>query len=896
MEEKKIDARVEALLDQMTLEEMILQTDQYYSHDFTVRNPLGDVVSVDMNKLHSLLRGNSAGSIQSRGMTPAQINEVQAYALNKTRLGIPFLFSEEALHGLCHRDATAFPQQIGLAATFAPDLGRKMGRAIGAEARAMGIHETYSPVMDLIRDPRYGRTEESYGEDTCLCSEFAREVVLGMQGDSLSAPDAVAAEPKHYAGYGAPVAGLNCAPCAMGRHEVFSDCLPVFEAAVREAGAVDVMCSYNAIDGTPVSADYELLTEILRDQWHMRGFVRSDLTAVARLFDNHYLAETRREAMAMGLEAGVDLQLYDFPHDEWQTGLLHLVRTGRLDRQVIRRACGRVLKVKFLLGLFENPYVDESRKARFVHTREHLALAEEIARQSVTLLKNENHLLPLRKDLPAVAVLGPGAGQAVLGDYTTEGKTGVSILEGVRRAVSPDTQVLYDEGCNFLGDAVTPFPDSMLLDESGSPGLTGRYYNGRVPEGDPVMTRNDPVINFNWIMGKPHGSLDAYCFSVRWTGRLVPDESFDGWIGFSTQDSMRLYVDGEMILDGWNQNANRTVPFRFERGKTYALCIEFTNDARGARVIFGYQKKKEDFTSAVQLARKASVAIVCLGDCPETCGENLDRVSLDLPGRQLDFLKDVWETGTPVVLVLQTGRPVTAVWENSHIPAILEAWFPGERGGFAVADILFGNSGPSGRVPITFPRHVGQIPCHYTRRPGGGRRYVEMDWLPLYPFGYGLSYTSFAFSDLALFRSAPAAAGKEAPAGGADDAVIFSGESITAVFSVTNVGERAGTAVPQLYLRDMVSSTVKPLMSLAAFCKTDLQPGETKRVSLEIAPVRMRTLDREFAWHIEPGQFQVILAEDAEHPVMSRFFRVLDAGQDSRSPAGEDCSGDSRTL
>ncbi len=357
----EIDQRVNDLLDRMTLEEMILQTDQYYSHDFTIRNEWNDVVSLDMDKLDSLLHGHSVGSIQTRNMTPAQINQLQAYAL-KSRLGIPFLFSEEALHGFCHRQATAFPQQIGLAATFDPSLGRKMGRAIGTESRAMGVHETYSPVMDLIRDPRYGRTEESYGEDTFLCASFALEVVMGMQGGNLSDPDAIAAEPKHYTGYGAPMAGLNCAPCAMGRHEVFSDALPVFEAAIAEGGAMNVMCSYNAIDGTPVAADHELLTEILRDNWGMRGFVRSDLTAVARLYDNHYLAETRQEAMAMGLEAGVDLQLYDFPHEEWQTGLREQVETGRLDREVIRRACGRVLKVKFMLGLFEHPYVDEERQ------------------------------------------------------------------------------------------------------------------------------------------------------------------------------------------------------------------------------------------------------------------------------------------------------------------------------------------------------------------------------------------------------------------------------------------------------------------------------------------------------------------------------------------------------
>ena len=854
-----VDARVNDLLDRMTLEEMILQTDQYFSHDFTRRNKLDDVEFVDMDKLDSLLRGNSVGSIQMRGMTPDQVNRVQAYAVEKTRLGIPFLFSEEALHGLCHRFATAFPQQIGLAASFNPALGRRMGRAIGTEARAMGIHETYSPVMDLIRDPRYGRTEETYGEDTHLGAAFAREVVKGMQGDHLSDPDAIAAEPKHYAGYGAPVGGLNCAPCALGRHEVFSDALPVFEAAFVDGGAVDVMCSYNAIDGIPVSADHELLTEVLRDQWGMRGFVRTDLTAAARLYDNHYLAETRQEAMAMSLEAGVDLQLYDFPHDEWQTGLKELVERGRLDKAVIRRACGRVLKVKFLLGLFERPYVDESRWKSYVHAPAHLGLAREIARESMTLLKNENHTLPLSKHVKTIALLGPGAGQAMLGDYTAPGKDGVSILQAVKATVSPETTVLYDKGCNFLGDAATPFGPDWLRDEAGEPGLTGRYYNGRAFEGEPVMTRTDRSIDFNWIMSKPHGDLDAYCFSVCWTGRLVPQERFEGYIGFNTQDSMRLYVDGQLILDGWGDknDANQTVPFRFEQGRRYDLRIEFTNDRRGARVVFGYNRAREDFTRAVQLAKQADVAVICAGDSPDTSGENFDRVSLDLPGRQHEFIRAIAATGTPVVLLIQGGRPASITWEQAHIPAILQAWFPGEQGGWAVAETLFGDNNPSGHLPITFPRHVGQIPCHYSRRPGGGRRYVEMDWLPLYPFGYGLSYTSFEFGDLTLSAD-----------------TIAPGESVTASFTVTNTGDREGAAVPQLYIRDMFSSVVKSMKNLAGFSKLTLRPGETRRVSVTISPRAMRTLGRDFKWRVEPGDFRVWLAADAEHPLMSRDFRV----------------------
>ncbi|MBO4299698.1 MAG: glycoside hydrolase family 3 C-terminal domain-containing protein, partial [Clostridia bacterium] len=336
-------------------------------------------------------------------------------------------------------------------------------------------------------------------------------------------------------------------------------------------------------------------------------------------------------------------------------------------------------------------------------------------------------------------------------------------------------------------------------------------------------------------------------------------ESFVGYIGFNTQDSMRLYVDGRLILDGWGEkkDANRTVPFRFEQGRRYSLRSEFTNDRRGARVVFGYIREREDFTRALALAKQADVAVICAGDSPDTSGENFDRVSLDLPGRQSEFIRAVAATGTPVVLLLQSGRPASIVWEQEHIPAILQAWFPGEQGGWAVAETLFGDNNPSGHLPITFPRHVGQIPCHYSRRPGGGRRYVEMDWLPLYPFGYGLSYTSFEFGGLALSAD-----------------VIAPGESVTASFTVTNTGGREGAAVPQLYIRDLFSSVVKPMRTLAGFQKITLKPGETKRVSVDITPRAMRTLGRDFKWRVEPGDFRVWLASDAEHPIMSRDFRV----------------------
>ena len=335
--------------------------------------------------------------------------------------------------------------------------------------------------------------------------------------------------------------------------------------------------------------------------------------------------------------------------------------------------------------------------------------------------------------------------------------------------------------------------------------------------------------------------------------------TMDGCIGLSTQDSMRLYVDDELLIDGWgkDKSADQALDFHFEAGRAYKIRIEFVNDGRGARVIFGYSAGRENFSAAVEAARKADVAILCMGDNEETSGENFDRTDLNLPGRQLELVQAVYATGTPVVLVLQSGRPVTANWENDHLPAILEAWFPGEQGGTAIARTLFGDAIPGGRLPITFPRSVGQIPCHYSRRPGGGKKYVEMDWMPLYPFGYGLTYTTFAYRDLQP-----------------DRAKIAPDESVTVSFTVENTGPFTGDAVPQLYVRDLFSSVVKPERQLAAFTRVTLAPGEKRCITLTVGPRQLRTLGADYVWRVEPGQFELQLGDNAENILLRTDLTV----------------------
>ena len=860
-----VEERLDDLLLRMTLEEKLRQTDQYFVNEFMIMDEANNPVAVDEEALKRIVGDISVGSIQARYVGPELTNQLQKYAVEQTRLGIPFLFSEEGLHCFTDHKATNFPQQICLAATFEPEWGYKMGRAIATEARSYGISETFSPVMDLARDPRYGRTEETYGEDTYLSAEFARETVKGLQGTTLAAPDTVAAEPKHYVGYANPVGGLNCMPSTMGRHDVLAYAMPVFEAAFAEGKATNTMCSYNSIDGTPVAMDRELLTDYLREKFGMPGFVRSDMTAVSMLNTAHCVADTGKEAIRLGMNAGVDLQLYDFPHEEWQGYIRELIETGEMEESVLDEACRRVLRVKFMCGLFDNPYVDESLNAKVVHCQEHQTLAREIAENGAVLLKNENNMLPLdKKACKKIAIVGPQAEVAVLGDYSNDPpmEHRVSLYEGIKMILADagsETEVVYERGCDILGDDIKPMNHWWMRSEDGKDGFTARYYNGSAIEGEPVVTRIDPQINFNWIYTKPHQDVDAKQFCVLWTGTLIPPETFEGNLGLSSLDSMRLFVDEELLVDGWGEgkSANQMVQFTFEKGRKYDIRIEYRNDMRGVRVIFGYNRGNEDYSKAIAAAKEADIVIASLGDSAETSGENFDRVDLNLPGHQLDFLKEIYKANPNVVLVTQTGRPSSITWEQEHVPAILEGFFPGEQGGTALARILFGDVNPSGRLPYSVPRTVGQIPCHYSRIPTGGKRYVEMDWNPLYTFGYGLSYTTFEYSKMKL-------SSHEIPVDG----------SVNVTFTVKNTGKVTGKETAQVYIHDIFASTVKPMKELAGFQKVELAPGESKEITITIGYKQLRTLNAKCEWIVEPGEFEIFLGNNAANVLDQDKFIV----------------------
>lgn len=862
-----VEERITDLLGRMTIKEKVRQLDQYFGASFmSATHPHMDTVmandaTIEWDKVKEVIGDEGIGCIHDLYGTSEVNNELQRYAIERTRLGIPMLFSEEALHGLSRPGCTIFPHAITTASSWNPAIAESIGKAIAAETRSFGIHESFGPVLDLAREPRWGRVEETYGEDTHLAGRMGVAMIKGLQGDSLATDHTIAAEPKHFAVHGVPESGLNQSATSLGLNEIETYYMPVFEDAFTEGGAVNAMCSYNSIDGVPCASDESLLTGVLRGKWNMPGFVRSDLGAISRLQRSHFTAATEQDAIRQALEAGCDMQYYDYPHEVYQSAIVRMVESGEITEATVNEAVCRVLRVKFMLGLFENPYIDVALSGHVVRSAAHGEVALKAAREGIVLLKNEAKTLPLSKSLQHIAVIGPSADVARLGDYTpyVEGFEPVTLLQGIRNSVSSGTKVSYAKGTGILEDELDAIPMGSFIDGSGNLGLHGEYFDNPELVGEPVMTRLDPSIDFNWVIAKPDQRVPSFNFSVRWTGKLVPKHDVSGYIGTVSADSMRLWLDGELIIDGWgkDKSANAIVPIHLEAGRSYDIRLEYCKDTNGVSIILGWNHETASIREAVELAQRSDVVIVALGDDRRTCGEGVDRSSLDLPGKQLDLLKALYETGTPVVLVLQNGRPITISWEAEHIPAILEAWYPGERGGDAMADVLFGDYNPAGRLPISFPRTLGQIPVYYNRRRGGSRFYVEGDNLPLYAFGHGLSYTTFDYDGLQV----------EVAQGLPDPVIQVS-------VNVTNTGGIDGDEVVQLYVGDLVSSIARPDKDLRGFKRIHLKASEQSTVSFSLSGKDLRFLDRNLEWVIEPGVFRIMVGSSSEKLAVSQDFSL----------------------
>jgi beta-glucosidase len=715
--QQPVNVRVADLVRRLSLAEKARQLDLYDGNavlDDDQKAELGRAKTnavFDAQRKGKTLGDLGIGAIHDVYPPPRFYNGLQKCVIQSSRLGIPALFIEEGLHGYVGKNATVFPQSVNLATTWNPELAKKTGAAIAAEARANGVDMILGPVLDIAREPRWGRVEEDFGEDPYLTGTLGLAYVQGMQGSSLDTDHTVIAEPKHFAGHGSPESGLNTSSVHVGEREMRSIMLKSFEPVIRTGGAMGVMAAYHDIDGVPCVGDSWLLNKVLRQEWGFNGFVLSDLGAIRRLRDAHHVVDSAFAAVCLAINSGVDMQFYDFDHKTFQNSIIKGVKTGKISLETLDLAVSRVLRVKFMLGLFEHPFIDETLDQRVRHSQEHLDLSLAVAHQSMCLLKNQDNLLPLKKDVESIAIIGTNANIARLGDYADGVHEGSEqgMLVQIKKMVSPSTKVLFSDG--------------------------------------------------------------------------------------------------------------------------------------------------DDIDQAVALAKQAKVVVMGLGEWNGISGECFDRSDLNLPGKQQALLEAVVKTGVPVVLVLQNGRALTIPWAAEHVPSILEAWYPGELGGRAIAETLFGDNDPGGRLPVSFPHDIGQLPVYYNHFSSKGNNYVNGDDSPQFVFGYGLSYTTFKYDHLKV----------TAPARGSTNDVLVT-------FDLENTGSREGDEVAQLYVHQETSSVVTPVKALKGFTRVHLRPMESKKIQLFLKQADLELWNGDHEWKVEPGEYTVFVGGNSAAGLSSKFI------------------------
>ena len=770
-----------------------------------------------------------------------RIDAIQRYFVEQTRLGIPIIPFEEALHGLRHEGATVFPQAIALAATWDTALVERVSAAAARETRSRGIRMALSPVVNIASDVRWGRVEETYGEDPHLASAMARAFVRAFEGAG------VIATPKHFVA-NVGDGGRDSYPIDWSERLLEEVHFPPFRAAL-DAGARSVMTAYNSVDGSPATQNRWLLNGKLKGEWGFTGFVISDAAATGGATVLHMTEATTAAATKHALEAGLDVVF----QSTWEQHrpYLHAFRRGLIADSVIDAAVARVLRAKFELGLFENPYVDPDSAAYWSGHAEHRALAREAARASIVLLKNDAGVLPLRRDaLRRVAVIGADAVEARLGGYSGPGIAPVSILDGIRAALGAGVEVRYARGAGRgvrEYDVVASEYLASVSDGREVRGLRGEYYANTRLDGEPAIVRVDERLDFHWTFNSPGRGVARDWYSVRWTGKLTVPETGVRRIGIEGDDGYRLWLDGRLLIDNWRKRSygTRLVEVALEPGRAYDLRVEFFETTGNARVRLVWDTGIRDdwraaIDSAVAVARASDVAIVVAG-IEE--GEFRDRAFLSLPGRQEELIEAVAATGTPVVVVLVGGSAITMSRWLERVSAVLMAWYPGEEGGHAVADVLFGAYSPAGRLPITFPIAEGQLPLVYNHKPTGrGDDYLDLTGKPLFPFGHGLSYTTFEYGALAI-----------------EPAEIEPGGRARVRVTVRNTGSVAGDEVVQLYVRDVLASVARPVMELKGFARVHLAPGEQRELAFELGSEHLSMLDADLNRVVEPGVFRIMV-------------------------------------
>ncbi|MEW9571806.1 glycoside hydrolase family 3 C-terminal domain-containing protein [Rhodanobacter sp. Si-c] len=859
--------------------------------------------------------GQRAADLVAQMTLPEKVAQMQNSAPAIPRLGVPaYDWWSEALHGVARAgEATVFPQSIGLAATFDPGLLHQEASAISDEARAKyddfqrrGMRGRYegltfwSPNINIFRDPRWGRGQETYGEDPYLTSRMGVAFVRGLQGDDQAAdsladprnPDKyrkLDATAKHFAVHSGPEPERHRFDVHPDERDLYETYLPAFKAVVQQGGVDAVMGAYNRVDGVPATASQRLLEDTLRKDWGFQGYVVSDCDAVADIYMFHKVVATAEQAAALAVNHGDDLNC-----GTTYATLVKAVHDGLVSEHTIDTAVTRLMLARFRLGMFDPParVPWSTLPLSTIRSPQHDALARRAAQESMVLLKNDG-VLPLSRDLRRIAVIGPTADsvQALVGDYHGTPRAPVTILQGIR-AAAPHAQVSYVQGAElvqgFDGPDVGSVIDSAWLRPapgSGEHGLKGEYFRSADFAAPPVMTRIDPQVGFHFIHGSPTDALvasgklpdaqalDNNQFAVRWSGELVPPVSGRYELVAAADSGFRLYLDGRLLLDRWDARSKQRGQGAFvdlKAGKAYAIRLDYVRAAHNAsmRLAWRMPGAKPPFEAALDAARQADVVVFAGGLTSDLEGEEMpvdypgfaggDRTTLALPATQLKLLKALQATGKPVVLVLTTGSALAIDWAQQHLPAILLAWYPGQRGGSAVADTLFGDANPAGRLPVTFYKSVAQLPP-FDDYAMQGRTYRYFKGEPLYPFGYGLSYTRFDYANLQLDHDALGADGH-----------------LRVTLKVKNSGQRAGDEVVQLYLRPLQAPRMRAIKSLRGFQRIHLEPGEERSVSFDLVPSRdLHYYDvARHAWAVESGRYQVQVGASSADIRLTRDFTV----------------------
>ena len=833
-----------------------------------------------------------AEALVQRMTLEEKISQMMDRAPAIERLGIPeYNWWNEGLHGVARSGlATVFPQAIGFAATWDDSLVFRMATVISDEFRAKhhdylrrGEHQRYqgltiwSPNINLFRDPRWGRGQETYGEDPYLTGRLAVPFIRGLQGDDPRYLKTIATV-KHFAVHSGPEPLRHQFDAVVSERDLRESYLPHFETGIREGGAYSLMCAYNRVFGAPACASDLLLRTILHGEWRFPGYVVSDCGAIDDIYQRHRVVTTAAEAAARAVRSGTDLDC-----GREYTSLLDAVRQNLISERAIDSAVTRLFLARFRLGMFDTP--DSVRWARIpigvLDQPSHRALALQVARESIVLLKNNRNLLPLRRDLRTIAVIGPNADQwrMLLGNYNGIPADPVTPLRGIRAAVSPKTRILYALGADLADGfpVLAPVPASVLSTAKGRRGLDAAFFSSRAMQGAPLFNRTDSTLDAHWGEGAPRADMNVDDFGVRWTGTLRPPHTGTYRLALVGTVKFQLYLDDSLVTqsiypthDGEFPDPRfaQSEPLQLQAGRSYRLRVDGEESYGEAELQLLWATPTEALESeAVQVAREADVVVLCLGLTARLEGEEMrvaiegfsggDRTRIDLPAPQEHLLERIVALGKPTVLVLMSGSAVAVTWAQEHVPAILEAWYPGQAGGTAIADVLFGDYNPGGRLPVTFYRDVTDLPP-FEDYGMAGRTYRFFDGVPLYPFGYGLSYTTFRYARLRTSSD-----------------TLAGDARLTVSVDVTNTGVRSGDEVVQLYVRYPHSGVARPKRDLRGFRRVTLARGETRTVTFPLTAQALRYWDPDgHRWTVENGPVVVEVGGSSAHIELEQSVTV----------------------